>query len=66
MSRIAREERILRRMYKPNGDITVLRRRFHKGMDRIDRQVKSDAHMPWFRSQFRKPAPFHNGRKPRG
>lgn len=42
--------------------------KFNKAMDKVDKDVKADSHMPWnmfFRQAhtWRKPAPFHNGRK---
>lgn len=67
MSRPARENRIVRRMFGPNGR-EIMNKRFKKAMDKLNRRDKSDAaHIIWTDTDWDysgRRGLIHKGRKP--
>lgn len=60
--------REFRQMVRNTNNPDMWRAKLYKALDKKDKAVKSDSHMPWnmfFRQamKHRRPAPFHNGRK---
>lgn len=55
-----------RQMERNSANEGRWREKFNAALDKIDKKLKMDAHMDhsWMQAKFRKPAPFHNGRKP--